>query len=74
MNTIIVPVDMSRNSKEALRYAAHLAAYADATIMIVHCYSLLQKVVSHTKGKAEKQIDPEKWITKRIHKLSNLRG
>ena len=69
MNHIIVPVDLSKNSKEALRYAAKLASAAGADIMIVHCFSLLHKVVSHTTGNAEAGKDPERWILKRIDKL-----
>lgn len=69
MNHIVVPVDLSSNSKEALRYAAHIAEYAGADLMIIHCYSLLQKVVSHTMGQGRNQKDPEKWIQKRINKI-----
>jgi len=69
MNHIVVPVDLSKNSKDALRYAAHLAEHAGADIMIVHCYSLLQKAVTFTTGKGEANKDPEKWILKRITKI-----
>ena len=69
MNHILVPVDLSPNSKDALRYAGHLAEQAGAEIMIVHCYSLLQKAVTFTTGKGEVNKDPQKWILKRIKKL-----
>ena len=56
MKHIIVPVDLSKNSKEALRYAVHVARAANAEITIVHCYSLLLKAVIYTtkKGYTEK--------------------
>ncbi len=69
MNHILVPVDLSKNAKEALRYAARLAAIAGADLMIVHFHTLLQKVVSHTAGNPEIIKDPEKWILKRVAKL-----
>lgn len=69
MNHIVVPVDLSQNSKVALRYAAHLAEHMGADLLIVHGYSLLQKAVSYTFGKSEIPKDPEKWIKKRIKKL-----
>lgn len=69
MNHIIVPVDLSKNSKDALRYAAHLAEHAGTDIMIVYSISLLQKVVNYTAGKKEEAIDPQKWILKRIKKI-----
>ena len=50
-------------------YAGHLAEQAGAEIMIVHCYSLLQKAVTFTTGKGEVNKDPQKWILKRIKKL-----
>lgn len=70
MKRIIVPVDLSKNSKEALRYAVHLALVAKADITIVHCYSLLLKAVIHTTKKGYIEKDPEKWILKRIAKIS----
>ncbi|MDQ3015382.1 MAG: universal stress protein [Bacteroidota bacterium] len=69
MNHIVVPVDLSKNSKEALRYAGRLASIAGAQITIVYCYTLLQKVVSHTAGESDMTTDPEKWILKRVNKL-----
>jgi nucleotide-binding universal stress UspA family protein len=69
MNHIVVPVDLSGNSKAALRYAAHLAARVGADLKVVHCYTLLQKAVSYTIGQAVPVKDPEKWIQKRIVKL-----
>ncbi|HZV68340.1 MAG TPA: universal stress protein [Saprospiraceae bacterium] len=69
MNHIIVPVDLSKNSKDALRYAAHLAEHAGTDIMIVYSISLLQKVVNYTAGKKEEAVDPQKWILKRIKKI-----
>ncbi len=69
MNHIIVPVDLSKNSKDALNYAAHLAGHAGTDIMIVYGTSLLQKVVNYTAGKGEKTKDPQKWILKRIKKI-----
>jgi nucleotide-binding universal stress UspA family protein len=69
MKSIIVPVDLSRNSKEALRYAVHIARLANAELLIVHCYSLLLKAIIHTTKKGYKEKDPEKWINKRITKI-----
>lgn len=69
MNHIIVPVDLSKNSREALRYAAHLAQHASTDIMIVYCTSLLQKVVSYTAVTKKEPKDPQKWILKRIKKI-----
>jgi nucleotide-binding universal stress UspA family protein len=69
MKQIIVPVDLSKNSKEALRYAVHLARKAKADITIVHCYSLLHKAVIYTTKKGHTEKDPEKWIQKRIAKI-----
>jgi len=69
MNHIIVPVDLSKNSKDALRYAGNLAEHAGADIMIVHCISLLHKAVKHITSKGEIEKDPQKWILKRIKKL-----
>ena len=70
MKHIIVPVDLSRNSKEALRYAVHLAAKAQAAVTIVHCYSLLMKAVIYTTRKGYQEKDPNKWISKRINKIN----
>lgn len=70
MKTIIVPVDLSRNSKEALRYAVHVARAANAELLIVHCYSLLMKAIIHTTKKGYREKDPQKWITKRITKIT----
>jgi len=70
MKHIIVPVDLSKNSKEALRYAVHLARKAKAEVTIVHCYSLLLKAVIHTTKKGHIEKDPEKWIQKRIAKIN----
>ncbi len=69
MNHIIVPVDLSKNSKDALRYAGYLADHAGVDLLIVHCISLLHKAVSHIAGKGEIEKDPQKWILKRIKKL-----
>jgi nucleotide-binding universal stress UspA family protein len=69
MNHIIVPVDLSKNSKDALYYAAHLAEHAGTDIMIVYITSLIQKVVNYTAGKGEKTRDAQKWILKRIKKI-----
>src|SRR5687768_2584246 len=71
MNHIVVPVDLSKNSKDALRYAARLASHSDADVMIVHRYSLLQKAVSYTSGAEVADKDPEKWIQKRMTKLKS---
>lgn len=70
MKLIIVPVDLSRNAKEATRYAANIAAYAGARLLIVHYHHLLHKVVSHTSGKTVSNIDADRWIQKRIHKIA----
>ena len=51
MNHIIVPVDLSRNSKEALRYAAHIARAANVGMTIVFAYSLLEKAIRYTTKK-----------------------
>jgi nucleotide-binding universal stress UspA family protein len=69
MKHIIVPVDLSKNAKEALRYAVHMARKSKAEITIVHCYSLLLKAVFHTTKKGHFEKDPEKWIKKRIEKI-----
>ncbi len=69
MKHIIVPVDLSKNAKEALRYAVHMARKSKAEITIVHCYSLLLKAVIHTTKKGYQEKDPEKWIQKRIEKI-----
>ena len=69
MNHIVVPVDLSKNSKDALRYAAHLATHAGADLLIVNTTSRLQKVLSYTAGHSDAAKDPEKWIQKRISKL-----
>lgn len=73
MKHIIVPVDLSKNSKEALRYAVHVARRANASLTIVHCYSLLLKAIIHTTKKGQTQKDPEKWIQKRINKIKAKR-
>ena len=70
MKQIIIPVDLSRNSKEALRYAVHLASAAKASVTIVHCFSLLHKAVIHTTKKGHMEKDPDKWIQKRILKIN----
>ncbi len=70
MKHILVPVDLSRNSKEALRYAVHLALREHAMITIVHFYSLLLKAVIHTTKKGHKEKSPEKWMQKRIKKIT----
>jgi len=70
MKQIIIPVDLSRNSKEALRYAVHLASMAKASVIIVHCFSLLHKAVMHTTRKGHMEKDPDKWIQKRILKIN----
>jgi len=70
MKKIIIPVDLSKNSKEALRYGIHLAAMAKASVTIVHCFSLLHKAVIHTTKKGYTEKDPDKWIQKRILKIN----
>ena len=69
MKHIIVPVDLSKNSKEALRYAVHVARAANAEITVVHCYSLLLKAVIYTTKKGYTEKDAEKWIQKRLTKI-----
>lgn len=69
MKHIIVPVDLSKNSKEALRYAVHVARAANAEITVVHCYSLLLKAVIYTTKKGYTEKDAEKWIEKRLTKI-----
>lgn len=69
MNHIIVAVDLSKNSKDAVRYAAHLASHTGADLLIVHFHSLLQKAVSYTTGQPDPGIDPNTWIQKRIAKI-----
>ncbi len=69
MKHILAPVDLSKNSKEALRYAVHLALKANAELTIVHCYSLLLKAVIYTTKKGYTEKDPEKWILKRVAKI-----
>lgn len=70
MKHIIVPVDLSKNSKEALRYAVHVARKANAEITIMHSYNLLLKAVIYTTKKGTIEKDPEKWIQKRIDRIS----
>lgn len=70
MKQIIIPVDLSKNSKEALRYAVHLAVQAKSSITIVHCFSLLHKAVIHTTRRGHTEKDPDKWIQKRILKIN----
>lgn len=70
MKHLIVPVDLSKNSKEALRYAVHLAVKANAEITIVHVYSLLHKAIIHTTRKGYQEKDPEAWIQKRLTKIT----
>lgn len=69
MNHILVPVDLSRNSKVAVRYAGHLAQHLHTDLTIIYCYTLLQKAVSYTIGQPQGKTDPDKWIEKRIAKL-----
>jgi nucleotide-binding universal stress UspA family protein len=69
MQHIIVPVDLSPNSKAALRYAAHIAAAAKVGITVVFAYSLLEKAIRYTTKKGQVDKDPEKWIQKRIDKI-----
>lgn len=71
MKHLIVPVDLSKNSKEALRYAVHLALKARAEITIVHVYSLLHKAIIYTTRKGYQEKDPERWIQKRISKIAS---
>jgi nucleotide-binding universal stress UspA family protein len=69
MKHIIVPVDLSKNSKEALRYAVHVALAARAELTIVHCYNLLLKAVIYSTKKGYTEKDPEKWIQRRIDRI-----
>jgi nucleotide-binding universal stress UspA family protein len=69
MQHIIVPVDLSPNSKAALRYAAHIAAAAKIGITVVFAYSLLEKAIRYTTKKGQVDKDPEKWIQNRIDKI-----
>lgn len=69
MTHIIVPVDMSKNSKEALRYAVHIAARSGARLTIVHCYNLLHKAILYTVKKGYHEKNPQKWIEKRIARI-----
>ncbi len=71
MKHILVPVDLSKNSKEALRYAVHLAKMDHASITIVHFYSLLLKAVIYTTKKGFREKSPEKWIQKQIKVISS---
>jgi nucleotide-binding universal stress UspA family protein len=73
MNHIVVPVDLSNNSKEALRYAAHIADAAKVGITVVFGYSLLEKAIRYTTKKGEVDKDPDKWIQKRINKIHKAR-
>ena len=69
MNHIVVPVDLSKNSKDVIRYAARLASHAGADLLIIYSYTLLQKAVSYTTKRGQIEKDPQKWIEKRIAKL-----
>jgi nucleotide-binding universal stress UspA family protein len=69
MQHIIVPVDLSPNSKVALRYAAHMASAFNVGITVVFAFSLLEKAVRYTTRKGQVDKDPDKWIQKRIDKI-----
>ncbi len=71
MHHIIVPVDLSKNSKEALNYAAHLAAAGKMGMTVVFGYSLLEKAIRYTTKKGQVDKDPDKWIQKRISKIQS---
>jgi nucleotide-binding universal stress UspA family protein len=73
MRHIIVPVDLSRNSKEALNYASHIANAAGIGITVVFGYSLLEKAIRYTTKKGEVDKDPDKWIQKRIARIQQKR-
>ncbi len=69
MRHILVPVDLSKNSKEAFNYAAHIAAAAKTGMTVVFGYNLLEKAIRYTTKKGEVDKDPDKWIQKRIRKV-----
>jgi len=69
MQHIIVPVDLSPNSKVALRYAAHIAAAVKVGITVVFAYNLLEKAIRYSTKKGQVDKDPDKWIQKRIDKI-----
>ena len=71
MNHIIAAVDLSKNSKDAVRYAAQLASHMGTDLLIVHFHSLLQKAVNYTTGQPDPGKDPEEWIRKRIAKIKS---
>jgi nucleotide-binding universal stress UspA family protein len=73
MRHIIVPVDLSRNSREALNYASHIARAAGVGITVVFGYNLLEKAIRYTTKKGEIDKDPDKWIQKRILKIQSKR-
>lgn len=69
MKHLLVPVDLSKNSKDAVKYAGHIANAAGVGLTLVHANSLLQKAVNYTTGKETRNVDPEKWLKKRVTKL-----
>jgi nucleotide-binding universal stress UspA family protein len=73
MNHIIVPVDLSKNSKEALRYASHIAAATGAGLTVVFGYNLLEKAIRYVTKKGVVDKDPDKWIQKRVIRINTKR-
>jgi len=68
MHHIIVPVDLSENSRDALVYAAHLAKQAGIGLTMIHGYSLLKKAV-HATGIGREEGDPEEWMNRQAEAL-----
>lgn len=69
MKHIVVPVDLSPNAKDAVKYAGHIAHASGAGLTLVYAHSLLQKAVNYTIGKGKKTKNPEKWLDKRIARM-----
>ncbi len=69
MKHILVPVDLSRNSKEALTYAVELAHKSHAAMTVIHLYSLLLRAIMHSTNPEGVDKDPGKWIQQRIREI-----
>lgn len=68
MQHILVPVDLSDNSRDALVYAAHLAHVAGIGLTMVHGCSLLHKAVN--LGRQED--DPKEWMHRQAEAIRAL--
>ena len=71
MHHIIVPVDLSENSRDALVYAANLAHEAGIGLTMIHGYSLLEKAANLT-GISRKEEHAEEWMHRQAEALRAL--